>query len=379
MNWRDPRHSLAGGAEIYAWELARALVDAGAKVEFVTARERGAAASEVVDGITVRRRGSTITYYAWALLWLLVRRRRLDLVVDADCGIPVFSPLVLSPGRTAVVLLVHHVHLDQFHTYFPSALALLGRFLEGTAMPRVYRGRVTVAVSSSTQHEMVERLGWREPIHVIHNGNAMPVRVRDSQRSTGDRVAVLGRLAPHKRVDEVVRAVGALREARPSLHLDVIGKGPDHERLERLVGSLGLQDHVTLHGYLPDEAKRCVLDGTRLHVCASDVEGWGQVVIEAAALGIPTVARDVPGMRESIHAGVTGWLLPEPSLAQDPTWVRLAEGIDHALAQLEDPERRREMAVACEQWAAGFTWTAMHASVVSQAESALALRTDRVS
>jgi hypothetical protein len=57
VNWRDPWHRLAGGSERYAWELARALVDAGASVEFWTARDDGQSAREVRDDVDVRRRG----------------------------------------------------------------------------------------------------------------------------------------------------------------------------------------------------------------------------------------------------------------------------------------------------------------------------------
>lgn len=372
MNWRDPQHTLAGGAELYAWELARALLAAGARVDFVTARERGAIASEVVDGVRVRRRGTALTFYVHALVWLLVRRRRLDVVVDADCGIPVFSPMVLSRRRTSILLLVHHVHLDQFATYFPAPAAWWGRFLEGRVMPRLYRGLDVIAVSASTHREMVGRLGWRERVHIVHNGNAMEVRRADDPAQSPDGVVVLGRLSPHKRVDEVVRAVGRLRERRRAIHLDVVGGGPELGRLRALVDELGLGAHVTVHGHVDEQSKRARLASNRLHVSASDVEGWGQAVIEAAALGLPTLARDVPGLRDSVHDGVTGWLLPEPGPAALD--ARLAEAIDASLGELDDESRRAEIAVSCRQWAEGFSWSAMHEAVVRLAEEALRRR-----
>ena len=68
-----------------------------------------------------------------------------------------------------------------------------------------------------------------------------------------------------------------------------------------------------MHGFLGEDEKARVLDAARLHVCGSDAEGWGQVVLEAAAYGVPTLARDVPGMRDSVRDGVTGWLVAEPT------------------------------------------------------------------
>lgn len=364
-NWRDLDHPLAGGSERYAWELARGLVEAGATVDFLTAREPGQPRSETRDGIRIVRRGGQLGYYLLGALWVLLRRRSLDAVVDMEAGIPLFSPLAVSRKRTGLLLVVHHVHLDQFGTYFPRPVAWLGRFLEGTVMPRVYRGVATVAVSESTRQAMVDRLDWRGPITVLHNGNVQPLPVQVAPEDSVDRLVVLGRLSPHKRVDLVIRAVAALQPTRPALHLDVVGKGPDRERLEALVRDLEAEKYVTFHGFVPEAHKAALLARARLHVCASDVEGWGQVVAEAAAYGVPTVARDVPGLRDSVRHEHTGWLLSEPATDLSAVQARLLVGIERALEELEDPERRSEISEDCRGWASQFDWESMRAGAVA--------------
>ncbi len=359
VNWRDLQHSLAGGSERFAWEYARALADAGAEVEFVTAREPGQARRETIDGIPVRRGGSAFGFYAHAALYYLRNRRRLDLVIDPECGIPTFSPLFVRRS-TAVVLIVHHVHLAQFARYFPAPLARLGQWLERSVMPRVYRRVRTVAVSESTVVEMRQQLGWRGPVDLLANGTQAP-----SEDECGllfhrpDRLLVLGRLVPHKRVDLVVDALASLLAERPGLTLDICGQGPEQERLAQLIAERGLERHVTVHGFLPEEDKRTLLREARLHVCASEVEGWGQVVIEAAGYGLPTVARDVPGLRDSVRDGETGWLIPEAD--PDTLPERLTDAIRVALADLDDTARRAEMFSACRAWAGRFSWSRMHA------------------
>ncbi|MFL6023576.1 MAG: glycosyltransferase family 4 protein [Marmoricola sp.] len=367
-NWRDLDHSMAGGAETYAWELARGLVEAGAHVEFLTARESGAARHELRDGIRIVRRGGQLSYYVLAALWMMLRRRTLDLVIDMEAGIPQFSPLVVDRRRTGVLLFVHHVHLDQFGTYFPAPLAALGRFLEGTVMPRLYRDVTTVAVSESTRRAMVARLGWTGPIELLHNGNPAPFPVRVAPEDTVDRLVVLGRLAPHKRVDLVIRAVAALQDVRPQLHVDIVGKGPERERLEQLAADLDVEKHVTFRGFVSEDEKGLLLAHARLHVCASDVEGWGQVVCEAAAYGVPTLARDVPGLRDSVRHQSTGWLLPENGRDLAAAQARLLVGIQNALGELDDDERRDEIAVACKEWAASYDWDSMRTGAVALAE-----------
>jgi len=360
VNWRDLDHSLAGGSERYAWEFARALVESGASVEFLTARDEGQGRTELRDGIHIRRGGGALTFYPWAAWQLLRRRRQLDVVIDPECGIPVFSPLLVS-RRTAVLLVVHHVHMEQFRTYFAPPMSTLGRWLEGWLMPRVYRHVPTYAVSRSTAEEMRRELGWRGPIGILENGSTSTTRPRSGP---GDprRILVLGRLVPHKRVDEVVRAVTTLVHVVPDLHVDVVGRGPEREAVRALVEQLGVSDRVTLHGYLSDTDLDTVLGGCGLHVCASDVEGWGQVVIDAAAHGIPTIGRDVPGLRDSIVQGSTGWLIAAGG--DEPLAERLAVQVCSAIDELLVPEVQAAYAERCRAWAGRFTWDRMHAEAV---------------
>ncbi|WP_148614743.1 glycosyltransferase family 4 protein [Nocardioides rubriscoriae] len=359
VNWRDLDHSLAGGSEHYAWELATGLRRAGAQVTFVTARERGAARRTVRDGIDVRRGGGTFGFYAYAAWSLLRRRRTVDVVIDPSCGIPTFSPLFVRRA-TPVVMVMHHVHQEQFATYFLGPVARFGQWLEKVAMPRVYRRARVVAVSDSTRVEMVRALGWTTPVGLLENGATVPAPDHTGHLAADvDRMVVLGRLVPHKRVDLVLRTLHALREERPGLHLDVCGKGPELDRLRALATELDLDDRVTFHGFVTEETKRAVLRRAALHVCASDSEGWGQVVIEAAGHGVTTVARDVPGLRDSVRPGVTGTLVPDDA---DPDVVgrRLTDAVRTALTDLDDPDHRGRTHRACQEWAAHFSWERMH-------------------
>ena len=191
VNWRDLDHALAGGAEIYAWQYARALREAGAEVHFVTARDEGQAARETRDGIAVRRGGGALTFYLFALAWLLRHRRRIDAVIDPACGLPSFSPLVLRRG-TPALLIVHHVHQAQFAVHFPAPVAVFGRWMERVAMRRVYRHHVTAAVSPSTRDEMRRQLGWSGDIRILENGADVPSAADlDPAAKDPDRIVVL--------------------------------------------------------------------------------------------------------------------------------------------------------------------------------------------
>ncbi|GAB3859248.1 glycosyltransferase family 4 protein [Nocardioides maradonensis] len=362
VNWRDTDHSAAGGAEIYAWQYAVALRDGGAQVTYLTAREPGQARSLTRDGIEVRRGGGLLTFFLYAAGWLLLHRRRVDAVIDLAGSIPAYAPLFVPRSRP-VLLVVHHVHQQQFATHFSAPVALVGQWMERIVMRRVYRNRRTVAVSHSTRVEMREQLDWRTPIGLLENGADVPdAGLVDAAGKDPDRVVVLGRLVTHKRVDLVLEALRDVL-ARPELagrdvRLDVIGRGPEQERLEQRAAELGIADRVTFHGYVSDEVKGELLARASLHVCASDAEGWGQSVIEAAGWGVPTIARNVPGLRDSIRPGETGWFVPDGT-DLDGVRRRLAEQLAESLDSTDSLGVRAHRTAACQSWAQKFDWSQM--------------------
>ncbi|WP_304451648.1 glycosyltransferase family 4 protein [Nocardiopsis sp. YSL2] len=361
INWRDPWQSTAGGAEEYAWRISRHLAGRGAIVTFLTSREPHQARVETKDGIVIRRMGGRFTVYPRVMAWLALWRREYHLAFDCMNGIPFLSRLVLR-RRTRVVSVVHHVHDLQFNAYFPAPLAWFGRLMESAVASRVYRGCTTVTVSESSRAAMRDKLGWRAPIEVIHNGGvpaplavpppaSPPAAAGDDGAASGcPAIVSLGRLVVQKRVSRVVDLAAGLRGSHPGLRVHIIGRGPEGEHLADQIEHDGLGDAVRLHGFLPEADKNRLLASCDLHVTASEFEGWGLTVIEAARLGVPTVAYDVDGLRDSVRDGETGWLV---RAGED-----LADVVDRALKELSDPRRAAEVRRACRAWAAQFTWEA---------------------
>ncbi|NAZ77809.1 glycosyltransferase, partial [Kineococcus sp. T13] len=176
-NWRDSRHPETGGAEVVCHQLAERFAAAGHDVVLLCAAVDGAPREETRDGYRIVRGGGRFGVYAHALAWLARHRRRVEAVVDSQNGIPFFSPLVL-PRSTPVLMLLHHVHQDQFAKYFPAPVAALGRFLESTVSRVVYGRRGVVTVSPSTRTDARRRLGLRGDIWVTPPGWSVTEAVR---------------------------------------------------------------------------------------------------------------------------------------------------------------------------------------------------------
>jgi glycosyltransferase involved in cell wall biosynthesis len=348
LNWRDLGNPAAGGAEAYAEQIARRFSRAGVMLTLFTSRYDNAPPHDWANGYLVVREGGRFGVYRAAARYLHRYGRQYDAIVDFQNGIPFFAPRWV-PDSTAVVCVVHHVHQAQFNMHFRWPFNHVGRFLEGRATRRVYRGHPFVAVSTSTRAEMRRQLGIREPVYVVPNG-ITPLPRSHASRSTSPNIAVVTRLVPHKQLQLLVQAVPALLRRWPDLHVDIAGTGPQRDSLVAQVRELGLERAVTLPGWVSEQEKSDLLSRAWLTVAPSAAEGWGLTVLEANSLGIPALAYDVPGLRDAVRDGQTGWLVPA---GRD-----LAAPLTHALDELSDPRRGRSFAERARAWAGSFSWDA---------------------
>jgi len=306
LNWRDPWHPEGGGSELYATEVARRLHARGTAVTLFSARYPGAASTETRDGIRYVRRGGHLTVYLWSALLLLTGRfGHLDAVLEVQNGMPFLARLFT---RARVVVLVHHVHREQW-SILPRALAMFGWFMESKVAVRVNRGSPYVAVSEVTRSELVA-LGVRPgDITIAWNGQPAVPEFRPAEPSATPRLVMLTRLVPHKRIEHALDVVAVLRDEFPDLHLRVMGSGWWAEQLLERRGELQLDDAVTFLGHVSDRQKFEELSAAWVHVLPSVKEGWGLSIVEAAHVGVPSVAYvEAGGVRESILDGVTGLL-----------------------------------------------------------------------
>ena len=346
LNWRDPRHPQAGGAEQYIHQVARRWVEQGIRVTWFTSRPSGQPVTDAIDGISILRSGGTLSLYAHAAAHLRGYGGSYDAIVDCQNGIPFFAPMFVNRD-IPIVQVVHHVHQDQFATRFSPPLAAVGKLLEGHVARRVYQARPIVAVSPSTRRELRHRLGFTVPIHVVPNGT---IEVPDltGPRDPDPTVVVVSRLVPHKRIDLLLGQLAAAAGQVRNLRVEIVGDGPELQRLRNLVVELGLSKSVTFHGFLPDHERDALLRRAWLTTSTSKAEGWGCSVIEAAAWGLPCLALNAPGIRDSVVDGRTGWLVDKPR--------DFSSRLVSVLAALADEGTARKITAECQAWARCFSW-----------------------
>ncbi len=343
LSWRDTGNPEGGGAERYLEKMATGLAARGVRVTVFSAAYAGGPPEEVVDGVRYVRRGSKLSVYLQGMRMLATRRfGRVDAVVDVQNGLPFFSALVT---RRPVIVLVHHVHREQWPVVYPGLTGWLGWWIESRFAPYLYRRKQYVVVSRATRDEL-RGLGVRGPrVAVVHNGTD-PVVAVDASKTANPSICVVGRLVPHKQVEHAVDAVLALRAEFPGLRLRIVGGGWWDAELRRYVEERGGCDAVVFEGHVPEVRKQEIYQESWLMALPSVKEGWGLVVGEAAAHGTPTVAYSgAGGTRESIVHGVSGVLVE----AQQEFTAALR-------TLLADADRRRELAEGARRHSVRFSW-----------------------
>lgn len=344
ISWRDLAHPQAGGSEYVNHRLATGLQERGHEVALLCGGPVADRPYPVVDT------GGTYSQYLRAPLVARQRFRTWDLVVDVENGVPFFSPWW---WRGPSVCLVHHVHVEQWAMHFPAPVAWAGRMVEARAMPRAYRRRLFVAVSRSTAEALASLGVERTRIRTIEMGcDPLP---ECAPRSVEPLFVALGRLVAHKQIDRLLTMWERVR-ATTGGRLVIAGDGPELEPLRRAAGA-----DVELPGAVTELEKCRLLSAAWFLVHPAHHEGWGTVIMEAASVGTPAVAFDVPGVRDSVVDGSTGVLAVDDD-AFVRAWIELAT----------DTARRQQLSQAARARAATFTWDRSVAAFESVCSEAVA-------
>jgi colanic acid/amylovoran biosynthesis glycosyltransferase len=200
-----------------------------------------------------------------------------------------------------------------------------------------------ITVSSDHSRERLEQLGCPPTkLHKLPMGvnlSDFPYVERVLEPGQYVRVLTVGRLVEKKGIEYAIRAVAQARDTT-GLRYDIIGDGPLRDRLETLISELAVREIVKLHGAQDGAYVRRMMRKSHIFVLPSvtaangDQEGQGLVLQEAQASGLPVLATDHNGFRESIVPGTSGFLVPERDVAC------LAERLCYLAAH---PERWPEM------------------------------------
>lgn len=294
-------------------------VRAGQRVEILGYREAECFYPDELEGCVRFVHTGTSGKLATVLaLWRFIRRQRPAVVVATGHISNLILSLVAALPRPRGTCCFLNVQNDFVASGKDKTGRKRARKLRQIRRWYPYADSLLVT-SQGLRDNLVTATGLKaERIRVIYSG-VITDRVHERARETVDHpwlgsrrtqpvVLGAGRLKEQKDFPTLVRAFARLREWREA-RLILIGEGEDRAELEHLVRELGVVDDVDMPGFTPNPY--AWIARADVFALSSRWEGFGNVVAEALALGVPVVSTSCPsGPTEILGEGEYGRLVP---------------------------------------------------------------------
>lgn len=305
-----------GGAERVMLNLARGFAEQGQEIDLVLAKAEGPYLSQVPSDVrVVDLRASRVLASLPALVCYLKREQPTAILSAMDhANIVALWARKIARVKSRVIVSVHNTL---------SRSTVNADTSRGRLMPRLIRmfypwADAIVAVSKGVADDLAKTTGLpRERIRVIYNPVVTPELLEKAREplahpwlEPGQPPVILsvGRLTKQKDYPNLIRAFARVRSKRPA-RLMILGEGEERPKLEALVRELGLEADVSLPGFVDNPY--AYMARAAVFVLSSAWEGFGNVLVEAMAVGTPVVATDCPsGPAEILENGKWGRLVP---------------------------------------------------------------------
>lgn len=289
------------------------------------------------------------------LFWLLLTREY-DVLVENMTPYPSLS--IIGSRVTGIpIVAVQHEFYDRscYRTYDPLT-ATIQLVVQNILRVGTYTG--VIVPTNHVARKLAEYGVEESRLAVVPNGvDADRYRLTDLERNQRYLITV-GRLSKRKGQDTILEAFQEIHQRAQEVELHVIGDGPARSELEEYTETLGLSDAVTFHGYVESDEKIEMMNRAGIFVFASRQEGFGLVLLEAMASGLPVVATKLPVYDDFFQQDTNGRLLG----TRDPeSFAR------EVLELLNDSERVSDIRTRNREKAAEFSWD----STVDETENLL--------
>lgn len=211
----------------------------------------------------------------------------------------------------------HEVWGDYWYEYLGKKKGFFGLAIE-VAVAKISKDNI--AVSEWTKNRLESLVGTSKKIAVLPNGVDLELisEIKPAGKDyTGSQIGKIydiifgGRLIKEKNVDILIKAVSLLKKDGPEICCCIVGDGPERKALEKLTLELGLQENVKFEGFQEYRALIGKIKASKVLVLPSSREGFGMVVIEAFACGVPviTVKEKYNAAQGLVEDGIDGFVV----------------------------------------------------------------------
>lgn len=246
----------------------------------------------------------------------LIVSEKVDILHSHDWGVYLESALAVKRANRAKLIHTVHGHYTSYSPGWKSTIKKIVRhFLERRASNYTFK---LVPVSDSIKEYIVKDIGiLSEKIKRIHNGIAdfdnpfvsktPDTRTEDSQSEKSLKLITVGRIAKIKNYPLLLNAFAIAVKEHKKILLEVVGDGPELDRLIELAKQLEIEEYVNFAGFQTNISER--LAANDVFVLSSDYEGISIAILEAMSLSMPVIATSVGGVPETVEHDKTGYLI----------------------------------------------------------------------
>lgn len=333
-----------GGVERMRLVLAEEFLARGWRVDLVVCSDHGELAAQVPAGARVISLNAPRSLKSVVPLTRYLKREKPDALISSLGHQNISALLAKKLARSGSWLAV-----TQHNALGAESNALS---LQHKLLPFAYRillplADKVIAVSEGVADDLARRTKYdRSKIAVIYNPakpkkgivHSADIKHRASKESDArlPTFVATGRLAPQKGFDVLLDALVLVRQTR-NCQLTIYGVGPDAETLQKHADHLGLAEHVNFAGFVSDPQQ--AIHDADVFVLSSRYEGFGNVLVEALAVGLTIVSTDCDfGPSEILQNGKYGYLVP----VNNPE--ELARRMLYALDNRLDPQSQIQRA-----------------------------------
>lgn len=347
-----------GGAEKRVYELATRLAQRGHDVHWYSLGwwwpEKGET-DMLIDGIHLHGVSNPIELYSddrrsikEALIFSLklfnpLFKENYDVV---DCqGFPFFSCFTAKvhamTGKSKLVITLLEVWGDFWYEYL-GKLGIFGKLVERTMLSLTDN---LITISYKTKKDL-RRIKKSERSIVIPPGIDFSYIQKIKTSDEVSDIIFVGRLIKEKNVDILIKSISIIKEKNPNISCLIIGEGPERSKLEKLVDDLKINDNINFKGFMENHDYIIgYMKSSNVFVLPSVREGFGIVVIESNACGIPVVVVDheMNAAKDLVHEGVNGY---KAKLSPEDISDKIIKSI----------ENKDKMKTSCIDSSKGYDW-----------------------
>jgi len=351
---------VTGGAEKRNWELAKRLSSRGHEVHILGMKSWEGRDCFISEGVYLhgvckfrklylengRRDLRQVLLFTMHVIPFLVTLR-FDII---DCNafpyLPFFPVKITSwLRRIPLVVTWQEVWGNYWHDYLGRFRGRCARFIEILV---IRLSKNIIAHSFKTKNELINSGTRSENVIIIPHGIDFKLIANTPASHNSSDLIFAGRLIKDKNVDIIIQSVARIKEFLPKVKCFIVGDGPEKGKLFELSSQLNLNDNIIFRDFLPYPELVSLVKSSKIFIFPSSREGFGMVVIEAMACGLPVITAQHPmnAAMEYVKDGENGFICRID--------VSIISSV--AIALLKDDARRGKFSEYAQDSVSGYSW-----------------------